>query len=195
LFYAGLASYNLGRLKEAINYFANIIKINPQNTVAPYYCGFVKNVLEGNQFADTLAYIYQVPFQEAKKRIRYINECLMRDKAEITNLWKGSGRFEAMLTWGLEFGDLFIKRAVAEIISGFGDKKAEDKLRSYILNADQPDDVKNEIFVLLKRMGAAEPYIAYIGGNIVEVKVGVAENREDKKSLLGGAAEDKEKSD
>lgn len=195
MFYAGIACYNLGRYRESIGYFADIIKINPQNTVAPYYCGYVKNVLEGNTFSDTLAYIYQVPFQEAKKRIRYINEFLMRDKKEILSLWQGNDRFEAMLTWGLEFGDLFIKRAVAEIISGFGDKKAEDKLRSYILNADQPDDVKNEIFVLLKRMGAAEPFIAYIGGNIVEVKVGIAENLEDKKSLQHGMSGDSEKAD
>jgi tetratricopeptide (TPR) repeat protein len=195
MFYAGLACYNLGRLKEAIGYFADIIKINPQNTVAPYYCGYVKDVLEGKAFSDTLAYIYQVPFQEAKKRIRYINRCLMRDKKEIASLWKGNDRFESMLTWGLEFGDLFIKRAVAEIISGFGDKKAEDKLKSYILNADQPDDVKNEIFVLLKRMGVAEPFIAYIGGNIVEVKVGMAENREEKKILPHGSSADTKKFD
>ena len=195
MFYAGLACYNLGRLKEAVGYFADIIKINPENTVAPYYCGFVKSVLEGNAFADTLAYIYQVPFQEAKKRIRYINDCLMRDKEEIANLWKESDRFAEMLTWGLEFGDLFIKRAVAEVIYGFGDKRAEGKLRSYILNADQPDDVKNEIFVLLKRMGAAEPYIAYIGGNIVEVKVGMAENLKEKRSLPGTTAKDKDQPD
>jgi hypothetical protein len=119
----------------------------------------------------------------------------MRDKKEIASLWKGNDRFESMLTWGLEFGDLFIKRAVAEIISGFGDKKAEDKLKSYILNADQPDDVKNEIFVLLKRMGVAEPFIAYIGGNIVEVKVGMAENREEKKILPHGSSADTKKFD
>ncbi|MEI6101984.1 MAG: tetratricopeptide repeat protein, partial [Eubacteriales bacterium] len=185
MFYAGLASYNLGRFKEAIGYFADIIKINPQNTVAPYYCGFVKEVLDGKKVPDVVAYSYQVPFTEAKKRIRYINECLMRDKEEIDALWHSSERFEGMLTWGLEFGDLFIKRAVAEIIAGFNDKKAETKLRSYILNADQPDDVKNEIFVLLKRMEAPEPYIAYIGGNIVEVKVGMIDSRDDKKALPG----------
>ena len=193
MFYAGLACYNLGRFRESIGYFADIIKINPQNTVAPYYCGYVKEVLDGKKVPEILAYSYQVPFMEAKKRIRYINECLMRDKVEIANLWHTGERFESMLTWGLEFGDLFIKRAVAEIISGFGDKKAEDKLRSYILNADQPDDVKNEIFVLLKRMDAMEPYIAYIGGNIVEVKVGMIENREEKKALPGEISEDIER--
>ena len=152
-------------------------------------------MLEGKTFSDSLAYIYQVPFQEAKERIRYINECITRDKQDIVKLWQGNERFESMLTWGLEFGDLFIKRAVAEIISGFGDKKAEDKLRSYILNVDQPDDVKNEIFVFLKRMGAAEPYIAYIGGNIVEVKVGLAENREEKTLLTRAKSEESKKAD
>jgi len=116
----------------------------------------------------------------------------MGNRNDIFNLWQENDRFEAMLTWGLEFGDLFIKRAVSEIISGFGDKKAEEKLKSYILNADQPDDVKNEIFILLKRMGVQEPYIAYIGGNIVEVKVGMADNREEKRSLLSGMTEDSE---
>ncbi len=179
MFYAGLATYNLGRYKEAIAYFADILKIEPTNTVAPYYCGYVKGVMEGKTQPNILAYMYQVPFTEAKKRIRYINDCLKRDKEEIARLWHKDERFEYMLSWGLLFGDLFIKRAVAEIISGFGDQKAEDKLRGYILDATQPDNIKNEIFVLLKRMEAKEPYIAYISGNIVEVKVGMLGNKTD----------------
>ena len=127
----------------------------------------------GRMIARELSYVYQVPFEEIKNRVKYLNECLKKSKDVLKQMWRHDGYFLSIVLWGLELGDMFIKKAVVEIIASFKDKKAESILRKYILKRYEPDQIKNDIFVLLKKMGVKEPYIAYINGSIVEVKVGM----------------------
>ncbi len=123
--------------------------------------------------AKELNYIYQVPFEEIKNRVKYLNECLKKPRDVLKDMWRHDAYFLSILLWGLELGDMYIKKAVVEIIASFKDKKAEGILRKFILKRNEPDQIKNDIFVHLKKMGVKEPYIAYVNGSIVEVKVGM----------------------
>ena len=44
----------------------------------------------------------------------------------------------------------------------FTDAEVEEEFRDFLLKSAEPDDIKNDIFMYLKRMGAREPYVAYI---------------------------------
>jgi hypothetical protein len=57
-------------------------------------------------------------------------------------------------------------------MSMFTDAEVEEEFRDFLLKSAETDDIKNDIFMYLKRMGAREPYVAYIKGAIAEVRVG-----------------------
>lgn len=179
LFCAAVASFNMRHYAESVNFFSDIIKLEPEESIASYYLKYVKDVMEGKKKHDELSYVFQVPPNEARKRIRYLNEKMKLPEEEFKQLWVNDRKLKDILLWGLEYGDNFIKQTVVEIISGFGGEKAERVFRRYILKRNQPDEIKNEIFIALKRMHADEPYIAYFNGGIVEVKVGILENVEE----------------
>ncbi|MEA5002836.1 MAG: tetratricopeptide repeat protein [Christensenella sp.] len=175
LFFAGIASYNLKRYPDAVKYLTDITKLDPGDSVAAYYVSHVKAAMEDETLFEEVGYIYQVPPKEARNRMKYLNDCIKLPEQVFHGMWQNDKKLNDVILWGLEYGDLFIKRAVAEIVGGFGGEKAEHVLRRYILRRNQPDEVKNDIFVILKRMKAAEPYVAYFNGGVVEVKVGMAD--------------------
>ncbi|MEA4852913.1 MAG: tetratricopeptide repeat protein [Christensenella sp.] len=175
LYFAAVASFNLHKYKDALQFLSDIVKLEPQDSIASYYIGYVKETMGGKRTHADMNYIYQVPSAEARKRMKYLNDCIKFPEAVFQELWRTEKRLTSIMLWGLEYGDLFIKRAVAEIIGNLGDEKAERVLRRYLLRRGQPDEVKNDIFIILKRIGAKEPYVAYFNGAIVEVKVGMVD--------------------
>lgn len=182
LFCAAMASFNSKRYSEAVNHLSAILKMEPDDSIAAYYLKYVKDVMDQKQAHRTLGYVFQVPAQEAKERIQYLNNSMKLPEEEFRRLWEKDRKLRDVLLWGLEYGDTFIKRAVVEIIGGFGGERAEKIFRRYILQRNQPDEIKNEVFVALKRMKAIEPYVAYFNESIVEVKVGILDHVEEAKS-------------
>ncbi|MEG0356910.1 MAG: hypothetical protein RR580_04170 [Christensenellaceae bacterium] len=173
LFYTAVAYYNTGELNEAIKYLSDIGKLEATDSICVYYIGYIKKVISGKEKFEEIGYSYQVPQKEIKDRIQYLNECMKLPSEVLYEKWIEEKKLRDIIIWGLEYGDVLIKRAVAEIVGTFGDKDAEKLLRRYILKRNQPDEAKNEVFIILKKMKAKEPYVAYFGGNIVEVKVGM----------------------
>ncbi len=172
LYYLAAAYHNTNRFKEAINLLDDIKKLDHPGVIADYYIRRINQEIQEPESYEEMAYVYQVPAEEAKKKIKYLNDSLKLPDSEYSVMWKNDVVFQDTILWGLEYGDENIKRAIAGMVAGFADKRAERILRDFLLKKRQPDEVKNDIFVLLKRMSAKEPYIAYINGEVVEVKVG-----------------------
>ncbi len=172
LYYLAAAYHNTGRPKEAINLLDDIKKLDHPGVIADYYIRRINQEIQEPESYEEMAYVYQVPAEEAKKKIKYLNDSLKLPDSEYSVMWKQDAVFQDTILWGLEYGDENIKRAIAGMVAGFADRRAERILRDFLLKKRQPDEVKNDIFVLLKRMSAKEPYIAYISGEVVEVKVG-----------------------
>ncbi|MDL2236195.1 hypothetical protein LJC07_08715, partial [Christensenellaceae bacterium OttesenSCG-928-L17] len=87
--------------------------------------------------------------------------------------WEEDAKFRAQLTWCLCLPDENAKRALLTLMESFGGYEAERALRKFLLEPLQPDAVKQDVFTMLKRMGAREPYIAYLGGRLVQSRVRV----------------------
>ena len=166
--YYAVSLVNINQKEKSKTIWLDILKIDPDDTIAKYY---LKAVSEGEP--GVLSYIYQVPVDEITRRISFLNDCMRYPQDVQQRLWKENEEYLSLLLWGLEQGDDYIKHAILDIISTFKDDQAEDVLRSFILRRNEPDDVKNEIFFTLKRMGAPEPYTAYLNGAVVNVKVGL----------------------
>ena len=174
IFMTGIAASNSGNLSDAIDYFSTCLKIDPHNSVAKYYIGAINEAIDSGEEPPAFEYALKVPDEEAERRLGYINDCFGKTREDVVRLWKEDESFEEYLVWGLENCDDEYRLAVATVLADFGDKKAEKVLRKFILNPYYSDDVKNQIFILLKKMGAPEPYRAYMDGNIVDIAVSAA---------------------
>lgn len=182
LHFCGLAAYNCGHYAEALGFFVKILKIDPNNSLAMYYSTKAQEAKKNGMGKD-LEYVYQVQFDEIKKRINFLNECLKQKDGSLESKWKSDKYFRSVIYWGLHYGDEYIKKIVLEIMSMFTDAEVEEEFRDFLLKSAETDEIKNDIFMYLKRMGAREPYVAYIKGAIAEVRVGTVSD--DIKDLPG----------
>ncbi len=180
LHFCGLAALNCGQYAEALNCFNKILKIDPHNSLAVYYKTHAQEAKKNGGHRE-LEYVYQVQYDEIKRRISYLNECLKKKEDSLRQKWNGESYFSSIISWGLNYGDEYIKKIVLEILSIFSDEKAEEAMRDFLLKSTETDEIKNDVFMYLKRMGAKEPYVAYIKGSIAEVRVGTVS--EDIKAL------------
>ncbi len=171
LHFLGIAAYNIGLCNEASDCFEKILKIDPNNSLASYYKAKANAAKNGHPLKK-LEYVYQVQFDEIKLRVKYLNDCLMQKDGSLKEKWNNDEYFKSVILWGLYYGDEYIKKIVIEIMSLFSDEQVEDEFRSFLLKSTEADEIKNDIFMCLKRIGAKEPYVAYIKGAIVEVRVG-----------------------
>ena len=174
LFWAGAAAANTNRLAESLDYFLKMIKLRPEDTIALFYKNYVQNALKKGETA-FIAYNYQVPIAEMHRRIGYLNDCFRKNQRRLEELWKEDDYFSSLLIWGLSVGNDAIRKAVFEIICKFEDEKAEEFFRRFLLSREEPDELKNQALLCLRRMQAEQPYIAYLSGKIAEVRVGVVE--------------------
>lgn len=180
LHFTGLAAYNCGFYTEAAVNFSRILKIDPKNSLAVYYKAKAEDAkVHGS--SKKLEYVYQVQFDEIKQRIKYLNDCLKHKDRSFEKKWSHDAYFRSVILWGLHYGDEYIKKIALEIMCMFQDEEVEEEFRNFLLKSAETDDIKNDVFLYLKRMGAKEPYVAYIKGAIAEVRVGNVS--EDLKSL------------
>ncbi len=180
LHFCGLAAYNCSQYAESLSYFIKILKIDPNNSLALYYKLRAEDAKSGGSQKE-LEYVYQVQFDEIKRRISYLNDCLKQKDGSLKDKWENDEFFKSILFWGLHYGDEYIKKIVLEIMSMFSDARVEEAFRDFLLKSSETDEIKNDIFMYLKKMGAKEPYVAYIKGAIAEVRVGTVS--EDLKAL------------
>jgi hypothetical protein len=102
-----------------------------------------------------------------------MNDLMRMGHDEIYQVWSRDDHLKALFMWGMELNDNVIKKAILGLIASFQDEKAEKLLRYYLLKRSESDNIKKEILALLKQNGASEPYIAFMNGNIMEVRVNI----------------------
>ena len=172
LFLFAAAAANCGRLSESMSALLDVLKIEPQNTIAAYYKGIVQKAKEAGKSV-AVSYSYRVPAHEARRRMLYLNRCLLKPGEALDRLWREDPHFELTLRWALGLGEDAVSRAVVEIISSFRDEKARELLRRCLVDRNLPDFIKNEIFLKLRESGDEGPFPAYLCGKYVEVNVGM----------------------
>lgn len=175
LYLAGACAYNTGRLRQAYRYFEIMHQADPDDSIGAYYRGMCKQAQQGEDVPHTIALQMQVPLEEAVRRVKYLNSAIAMEREELNRLWREDGQFRSMVIWALHLRDSGIQRAMLELLSMIGDANAEQVLRLFLMEEEVPYAVKNDTFPLLKRMGAKEPYVALLNGQLVEARVTVVD--------------------
>ena len=176
LHFCGIAAINCGLYTKALECFLRIQMIDPANSVASYYMK-IAQIAKNTGSCKMLDYVYQVPFDEIKRRMKYLRDILKESDSLLKDKWQNDDYFVSILLWGLGYGDNYIKRLALEIISAFADERSEEIFRDFILKSTEPDELKNDVFLYLNNMGAKEPYIALIKGEFAEVRIDTASSK------------------
>ena len=166
-----LCAYRLNEYRQAAVLYERLIKIDEYDAVARFYHKLCRDS-EATGIPYEFALNYQVPVNETIDRIQRINQFISMPESELLVLWKeDKGELEMLIRWGLGLEEHSVKKAMLGLTAGFGDAKAERLIRDFLLSRTQPAELKRDAFGFLKRMGAPEPYIAYIDGELVESKI------------------------
>lgn len=165
--------YKQGRFITARACYDKLLKINPDDTVAAFYRRLCHKAAEGEMEKVDWLYHYEVPYVEVLRRVRLINEASRTQKEDLVRRWENDEYFRALLNWSLRLPDVNAKRVLLGMVACFKDKYSENMLRHFQLDQMQPDEVKQDVFAMLKHMGAKEPYIAYLDGRLVQSRVSV----------------------
>lgn len=174
IFLAGCILSNAGKYSEAMKYFLDLLKLNPRDTIAAYYKEMVRSALDGGG-AEVIGIAYQVPLNEAQRRVGEINKIIDQGIDVLRKQWQEDEQFKDLLRWGLTVQLLPAKRALLHMFGALFDGDAVDVLEHFLLDREQPDILKPDVFTLLRQNKCPQPYVACIAGKIVEVRVGLLE--------------------
>jgi len=166
LFCLAVTCVNSGNLQMAMKYFGDILKIDPYNTMAQYY----KKHISSPDFNGYVSYVYEIPPLEALSRIKLLESCIGSLDENVKGYWRNDDYFVSVCVWGISHEETGIALCALKIIGFAGDNKAKDILSGAILNKKISDEIKNAIFTELNKLDVLEPFVAYINGEIVEVR-------------------------
>lgn len=168
-------AFHLGEYRRAVSGYDRLLKIDAGDSVARYYRGVCRAAMaELPKKRVNFMLQYQVPPDEMLVRIHKLNEFIGRPRAELVKLWQSDGEFVSLVRWGAELPERSVKQAMLALVASFGDRHAELFLRDFVLRADQPAELKRDAFGFLKQLGAKEPYLGYINGELVQSRVFIA---------------------
>jgi hypothetical protein len=120
-----------------------------------------------------MAYYDQLPVHEVRRRVSEFSRRLGGSKDDIVGRFNQDREFRELVAWGLEVADDGFRRMALKLLTVVGGPAAEEMLRDFLLRLNEREDLKREAMGCLKQIGAEEPYLAMMGGAVVEVRVSV----------------------
>ncbi|MBQ4610501.1 MAG: tetratricopeptide repeat protein [Clostridia bacterium] len=166
-----LCHYFTEDYSAAVKLYDKLLQIDKQDSIAAYYRRACRSAERGEKRQMGLVLNYQVPPEEIVQRIRRLNDYIHSPREELAKLWHRGSELQTLAKWGLTLPDVSVKRAMLSFIASFSDRAAEEILRDFALQRQHGIDIKRDAFALLKNMGAKEPYLSYVNGELMESRV------------------------
>jgi len=170
LHYYAVSCFNNKNFKEALRLWNKIEKILPENMISNYYKKLGQNNIKNGKDFKELGYHFQVPYEEIIFRVKKINDLLELSLEELRQKWERNDFVIGLFIWGLSLNDNILKKEILNVVALINDKKAEYFLRDFCLRRNVDEETKRRAVMFLSRMGAKEPYMAYLNDNLVEVR-------------------------
>ncbi len=172
LHHFGIACYNLAEYREAIAAWDRVRRIDPYSPVPPYCIARARAAIEG-EAPSRMTYSDQLPAEEVRRRVAEFAGNLSGGREEFTRRFEEDASFRDLVRWGLGVADVTFRRTALKLLTFMGGDRAEEMLREFLMRPDEGEESKREIMAALKEIGAPEPYIAVMGGAVVEVRISV----------------------
>ena len=171
LYLAASCCANTGRYQEAIGYLLDVIRLEPDNTIAQYYRTYIEKSMDTGEPV-SIQNIFQVPIEEVQKRLAYLDKTILGEDEDIFRSWRENDVFANTLMWALTLSNDIIKTSVVNILGKCGGAKAEHCLKRILLEREETDQLKKEVSIILGRMGVRQPFLAYVDGAYSDVRIG-----------------------
>jgi len=137
--------------KQAMKFWARILRIDPEDTIAGYY---MDAAAAGNLKNPPPDYAYQVPKDEAVRRLSYVADTLSRHYNELERVWQEDKKFRALLKWCLTVDNAQFRRASITALAALKDEEAEGTLREVFMRPEIAYELKLNALMLLRMRGA-----------------------------------------
>ena len=175
LFGAGVCAFNLRQYRKALRLFDLLAKVESGAGIGAYYRRQCLSTMDGKVPHEDLTLRMQVPIEEAIARVRTLNACVEEDPAALRARWREDEALYSCIRWALPLHKSAVQAATLELLGMIGDAQAEELLRAFLMLPEAEKERKTHVLGLLKRMGAREPYIAWMDDSLVEARVSVLE--------------------
>lgn len=162
--YTAVAAFNAKRFTQAGKYWRIARDLDPDSEIPDFYL----NQLEewGNlppERVPPISYHYQLPFEEQLMQ-------LDRDRSTIPDQIRQNPLIRSSFFWALNHGDKETKLQVLQVFEWLADKEVEQVLRSFLMKREEEDDLKRLALYVLKKIGAVEPYRAFLKGREIAIR-------------------------
>lgn len=167
----GVCAYALEDYNRAAHYYDTLLRINALDSIARYYRRLCRKTAGGGRKRRELPAQYQVPMDEVVQRVRKLNAFIGKPIESQRAEWRLGGEMMDLIQWCLTLGDDTVRQAALNLVASFGDIWSERILRDFALRREPGEEIKHKALGLLKHIGAKEPYLTYIGDNMLESHV------------------------
>ncbi|MDD3840047.1 MAG: tetratricopeptide repeat protein [Clostridia bacterium] len=171
LHYLGVSYMRLKKFKKAIDCWDKIIRIKKHDSIALYYRNQAMEALKTGKAPKSLNYEYQVPEEEFIRRIKLINNLFSCSKNNFKRKWEQDAEIRDLLHWGLDLYNNDIKAGILNLLGNLDREQCEPIYKEFIKRPDERTKLKRIALEILSKKGAKGPYIAFMKGEYVEVKV------------------------
>lgn len=169
--YAAIAAYNCKKYNEAMNIWERLKEVDKNNFLSDYYYKIAKDTEEGEKEFEPLPFNYQLPKEEVARRINKIYHFLSLPGEKCRELLKEDKNINDFLYYAISFDKYVLKKLVFNKIKSENLIELESIIRKYLLRPDIEKSIKMESVFLLNRIGAKEPYLVFLDGEIKEVTI------------------------
>lgn len=166
--YAAAAAFNTGRPAEAEKHWKRAMEADPESEVPRFYLNQCKKWCTQEKLQVPISYHYQLPFE------LQFRQFAPQGQASAEQI-KRNPLIRSSFFWALNHGDRETKLQVIKLFAWIADDEVEQVLRQFVMKPEEEDDLKKMALIVLKHMGAEEPYRARIGGREVEIRSPSAE--------------------
>lgn len=177
--YMAAASFNCKKFKEALDLWTKLQEVDSDNFLGDYYLHIAAETEEGIRRFGYMSYAYQLPKEEVARRIDKIYEFMSLKGNEARELLVNDKNMKDIIYFVISFDKYVIRKMVFDKIRKENIAELEDLIRKYILRSDIDKDIKIEAVSLLNKIGAKEPYLVLLEGEIREMSIETDESAED----------------
>ena len=137
-------------LDEALKCWERILRLDPEDSVAQYYCAAVE---QGTLDIEGLEYPYQVPQSEYLRRVSTLSEALGEGFEAICARWEAEPEFRGLIRWAVHADDARLGRASMTVLATLEEDSALSALRQLMFAPEVSKELKLHAAMLMKLQG------------------------------------------
>lgn len=164
---AAACAYNAGEFKPAAKLWQRLCRVDPTDLVAPYFRNLADRRLQGDAEPETVGYAFELPVWEAMARMQEILDDI--ENGKLLSTFSESQETRARVYWGLGQESLACKRGIIKLLAKMNDVRAKYALYALLISRNQNEDLKREVLMQMKETSISQPFLAYMGGEYVEL--------------------------